>query len=65
MPFKSEAQKRKFASLVSQGKMSQATYNEWEKETPNKLPERVGEKTSKQVRSVDDIKSEYKRRFGV
>ncbi len=42
MPFKSEAQRRKFHELVKQGKMSQATLDEWERETPkSKLPERV------------------------
>ncbi len=64
MPFKSEAQRRKFASLVEQGKMSQETFNQWDKETKGKIPERLGQETKKQVRSVDDIRSEYKRRFG-
>ena len=64
MPFKSEAQRRKFASMVKDGKMSQETFDQWEKETKGKLPERVGQQTQKQVRSVDDIRNEYKRRFG-
>lgn len=43
MPFKSEAQRRKFAELVKGGKMSQATFDEWESATPKgKLPERIG-----------------------
>ena len=62
MPFKSEAQRRKFGELVSQGKMSQQTFDEWNKDTGKNLPERIGPK--KQVRSVKDIESEYKRRFG-
>ena len=43
MPFRSRAQIRKFAELVKQGKMSQATFDEWLKATPNvkSLPNRV------------------------
>lgn len=41
MPFKSEAQRRKFAELVSQGKMKQSTFDEWNKNTPGNLPEKV------------------------
>jgi len=44
MPFKSEAQRRKFLELVSQGKMSKDTFEEWNRETKEKLPERVGVK---------------------
>jgi hypothetical protein len=48
MPFKSEAQRRKFYELQEQGKMSKATVDEWEKATPKdkKLPERIGPKPS-------------------
>lgn len=43
MPFKSEAQRRKFAELVKEGKLSKRIYDEWNKETgKNKLPERIG-----------------------
>ena len=66
MPFKSAAQRRKFGELVKQGKMSQQTFNEWERDTPSKIPERIGpEKKAKKPRSVDDLKSIYKRRFGL
>jgi hypothetical protein len=62
MPFKSEAQRRKFGELVQQGKMSKATFDEWNNATgKTKLPERIG---PPKVRSVDDIKKEYTRRFG-
>ena len=44
MAFKSEAQRRKFIELVKQGKMSKKTFNEFESDTPNKLPERVKKK---------------------
>lgn len=40
MPFKSKAQRRKFYALKSKGKMSQKTIDEWESETPSKLPEK-------------------------
>lgn len=60
MPFKSEAQRRKFGELVKQGKMSQQTFDEWNKNTPGKIPSRIKPKVS----SVEDIKAEYQRRFG-
>lgn len=42
MPFKSEAQRRKFGELVGQGKMKQSTFDEFNKATGNtKLPERL------------------------
>jgi hypothetical protein len=42
MPFKSQAQRRKFAELLVQGKISPETYEEWNRETgAKKLPERV------------------------
>jgi len=45
MPFKSQAQRRKFAQLLVEGKISPDTYEEWNRETGGKhLPERVGPK---------------------
>jgi hypothetical protein len=45
MPFKSKAQRRKFAQLLVEGKISDETYEEWNRETGGrKLPERVGAK---------------------
>jgi hypothetical protein len=42
MPFKSQAQRRKFAQLLVEGKISPDTYEEWNRETgATKLPERV------------------------
>lgn len=47
MPFKSEAQREKFKTLVKEGKLSKEKYNEWEKATGDtKLPERVKETKS-------------------
>jgi hypothetical protein len=46
MPFKSQAQRRKFAELLVQGKISNETFEEWNRETGGKhLPERVKRKT--------------------
>ena len=48
MPFKSQAQRRKFAELLVKGEISKETYEEWNRETGSeKLPERVGSKKSK------------------
>ena len=42
MPFKSQAQRRKFAQLLVAGKISNETFEEWNRETGGKkLPERV------------------------
>ena len=42
MPFKSQAQRRKFAQLLVEGKISGETFEEWNRETgARKLPERV------------------------
>ena len=46
MPFKSQAQRRKFAELLVKGKISNETFEEWNRETGGKkLPERVKRKT--------------------
>ena len=42
MPFKSQAQRRKFAQLLVEGKISNQTFEEWNRETGGaRLPERV------------------------
>jgi len=42
MPFKSQAQRRKFAQLLVEGKISNETFEEWNRETGGKkLPENV------------------------
>jgi hypothetical protein len=47
MPFKSQAQRRKFAQLLVEGKISPDTFEEWNRETGSKkLPERATRKTS-------------------
>jgi hypothetical protein len=46
MPFKSQAQRRKFAQLLVEGKISNQTFEEWNRETGAKrLPERVRRST--------------------
>jgi hypothetical protein len=48
MPFKSQAQRRKFAELLVKGEISPETYEEWNRETGGKkLPERVKRTSAK------------------
>ena len=48
MPFKSQAQRRKFAELLVKGEISNETFEEWNRETGSKkLPERVKRKPAK------------------
>ena len=54
VPFKSQAQRRKFAQLLVEGKISSQTFEEWNRETgAAKLPERVEQThgTSRKARS--------------
>ena len=51
MPFKSQAQRRKFAQLLVEGKISPQTFEEWNRETGSaRLPERVTRKAKKSPR---------------
>jgi hypothetical protein len=57
MPFKSQAQRRKFAQLLVEGKISNDTFEEWNRDTGGKrLPERVGRprKSSTKARAKTD-----------
>jgi hypothetical protein len=48
MPFKSQAQRRKFARLMVEGKISPETFEEWNRETGSaKLPEHVAKKPAR------------------
>ena len=50
MPFKSKAQRRKFAELLVKGEISPETYEEWNRETGGQvLPERVQHKTKRKT----------------
>jgi len=52
MPFKSQAQRRKFAELLVKGKISEQTFEEWNRETGSaKLPERVQPKAKPKAKS--------------
>ena len=47
MPFKSKAQRRKFAQLLVEGKITDDQYEEWNRSTGKKvLPERLHPKAS-------------------
>ena len=47
MPFKSKAQRRKFAQLLVEGKITDDQYEEWNRSTGEKvLPERLHPKAS-------------------
>lgn len=51
MPFKSQAQRRKFAELLVEGKISNQTFEEWNRETGTaKLPERVKRRATLRTR---------------
>jgi hypothetical protein len=64
MPFKSRAQRRKFAELLVTGKILAETYEEWNRETGKaKLPERVKpKKKGAKPRSKPRSKPRVKRR---
>ena len=52
MPFKSQAQRRKFAELLVKGEIWKETYEEWNRETGGKkLPERVKPKAKATTKS--------------
>ena len=53
MPFKSKAQRRKFAQLLVEGDISPETFEEWNRETGGReLPERVAHKAKKRTTKV-------------
>jgi len=48
MPFKSRAQRRKFAELLVKGKISTQTFEEWNRETGSAmLPEQVSKSSER------------------
>jgi len=65
LPFKSKAQRRKFAELLVEGKISPETYEEWNRETGSKkLPERAARKPAarKKAAAKRSTRSATKRR---
>jgi hypothetical protein len=58
VPFKSTAQRRKFAELLVTGKISDQTYEEWNRSTGRKeLPERVTPKSGAKGKKKTTAKS--------
>ena len=68
MPFKSKAQRRKFAELLVKGEISEETFEEWNRETGRaKLPERVkkpAKKRSTKRKTTSKRKPASKRKTG-
>ena len=61
MPFKSKAQRRKFAELLVKGEISPDTFEEWNRETGGRaLPERVTKKKKKKARKTAAKKAKKK-----
>jgi hypothetical protein len=61
MPFKSQAQRRKFAELLVKGKISNETFEEWNRETGGaKLPERVKPKPKAKSKTKSKTKAKRK-----
>ena len=59
MPFRSMAQRRKFASMVKKGEISQKTFDEWNAETPKNIPERKSK-----PKTLNDLKAIAKKKLG-
>jgi macrodomain Ter protein organizer (MatP/YcbG family) len=58
MPFKSKAQRRKFAELLVEGKIAPDTFEEWNRETGSqKLPERVKRKAGAKRKSTKKVET--------
>lgn len=63
MPFKSKAQRRKFAELLVKGKISPDTFEEWNRETGKAaLPERVQPKAKAKAKAKGKVKAKPKRK---
>jgi hypothetical protein len=62
MPFKSRAQRRKFAELLVKGKISPETFEEWNRETGSaRLPEHVRKRAKRQTKKSARKKSARKK----
>jgi len=65
MPFKSQAQRRKFAELLVKGEISKETYEEWNRDTGSKkLPERVKPKAKSKTKTVRKTESRARGKTG-
>jgi hypothetical protein len=57
MPFKSKAQRRKFAELLLKGEISPETFEEWNRETGSaRLPERVKRKAKRTTKKKAKVR---------
>ena len=62
MPFKSKAQRRKFAQLLMKGEISAESFEEWNRETGSKnLPERVKSAAIKKAKVKRKTKKKVRR----
>jgi hypothetical protein len=63
VPFKSQAQRRKFAQLLVEGNISNETFEEWNRETGAKrLPNHVRRKTKSAEKSTAKTSSRKRTR---
>jgi hypothetical protein len=63
MPFKSQAQRRKFAQLLVEGKISNETFEEWNRETGGaKLPDHVKPKARPKAKRKPKARAKAKTR---
>jgi len=61
MPFKSQAQRRKFAEILVTGKISNETFEEWNRSTGTaKLPERVKPKAKAKSKTKSKARTRRK-----
>lgn len=56
MPFRSNAQKAKFAQLEKEGKLKKGTTAKWESETKGPLPDKI----SGPIKSIQQLKARIK-----
>jgi len=62
MPFKSKAQRRKFAELLVEGKITDEQYEEWNRSTGKKvLPERLHPKSAAKKKATTKTSAARKR----
>jgi len=52
MPFKSDAQRRKFYAMAERGEISKSKVAEYERKTKGDLPERIGKRKEAKDKAV-------------
>lgn len=63
MPYKSDAQRKKFHAMLERGEISKKTVQEFDKASKGmKLPERVTPK--KKMNSIEQVRSYAKSKYG-